>query len=394
MKDVDGLDVLDGVRAVDASLPVIIMTAFGAIESAVEAMRRGAFHYLTKPFKMREAMLFVDRALEDRRLREEIRFLRRMVGDCSPTDALLGRSRAIDELRTVIARLAPSSAPCLVLGESGAGKELVARALHEASDRRDAPFVAVNCSALPEALLESELFGHVRGAFTGAASDRRGLLVEADHGTLLLDEIGDMPAGLQTKLLRVLQDGDVRPVGADVARTVDVRIVAATHRDLETLIDGGGFRADLYYRLNVATIRVPPLRQRRDDVPVLVEHFLALARARNPHSRVAGFTDAALAALRNAPWPGNVRELQNAVERIAIISGSPMVDLDELLSFVPSMHHDPPTIRAAKERLVTLRELEDEYVSYVMAKVGGKRQRAAEVLGIDVKTLYRRERGR
>jgi two-component system response regulator HydG len=394
MQEVDGLDVLDAVRAVDSLCPVVIMTAFGAVESAVEAMRRGAFHYLTKPFQLAEVLVVVERALDDRRLRDENRVLRRVAGEKSPTAALVGRSRVMSELGAIVERVALAQAPALLRGESGTGKEIVARALHYGGPRREAAFVAVNCTALPEQLLESELFGHVRGAFTGAASVRRGLLVEADGGTLFLDEIGDMAPALQARLLRVLQDGEVRAVGADAPRKVNVRIVAATHRDLESLIQDGTFRADLYYRLNVATIHVPALRERREDIPLLVEHFLDQARARNPHTRVQAFSPAAITALTAAPWPGNVRELENAVERMVIMSTSTVVDEAEVLGFVPSMQQDPPPLRLAKDRILPLRQLEDEYIAWVLGQVSGNKPRAAELLGIDVSTLYRRERGR
>jgi two-component system response regulator HydG len=234
----------------------------------------------------------------------------------------------------------------------------------------------------------------VKGAFTGASAARRGLFAEADGGTLFLDEIGDMAPALQARLLRVLEDGEVRPVGSDSVRHVDVRVIAATHRDLEERSRSGEFRADLYYRLDVATITLPALRERRDDIPGLVAHFLARARARNPHSRVRGFSEAALAALRAAPWPGNVRELENAIERLVVMSASERIDDEEVLAFVPSMRRDPPALTRGKERLLTLRQLEEEYIAWVLAQVGGQKPKAAEILGVDVSTLYRREKGK
>ncbi|HSN31645.1 MAG TPA: sigma-54 dependent transcriptional regulator, partial [Ideonella sp.] len=258
MEKVDGLDVLKAARATDESLPVMIMTAFGAVESAVEAIRAGAYHYFTKPFKIEEVLVFVGRAVADRRLRDENRALRRVAVERHGFASMVGRSDAMRRVYDAIERVAPSPATVLVRGESGVGKELVARALHFAGPRKDGAFVAVNCTALPEPLLESELFGHVRGAFTGAATVRRGLFLEADRGTLFLDEIGDMPAGLQPKLLRVLEDGEVRPGGADAPRRVDVRVLAATNQDLEQRVRDGTFRADLFYRRNVVQIAVPP----------------------------------------------------------------------------------------------------------------------------------------
>src|SRR5512140_899135 len=282
MERTDGFDVLAAAQTADPTLPVLIMTAFGAIETAVEAIKRGAFHYVTKPFRLDEVRLYVERALEHRRLKAENRQLRGLADGASALGGLVGQSAAIRAVRELVARAARSPAPVLIRGESGTGKELVARAIHAESDRRQGSFVPVNCTAIPEALLESELFGHVRGSFTGAATQRRGLFVEADKGTLFLDEIGDMPAELQAKLLRVLEDGEVRPVGADAPRRVDVRILAATHQDIEAQIASGRFRADLYYRLNVVPFRIPPLRERAEDIPALVEHFLRRARERNP----------------------------------------------------------------------------------------------------------------
>jgi len=284
MKDMDGLDVLRAVRSVDPGIPVIIMTAFGSVDSAVEAIRQGAFHYVTKPFNAQDVILFIERALADRRIREENQALRRIVEAGAGKD-MLGGSKAMQSMRSLIDRMAPSQAPVLIRGESGSGKELVARALHFSSPRRDRAFVVVNCTTLPEHLLESELFGHTKGAYTGAASARRGLFVEADGGSLFLDEIGDMAPSLQARLLRVLEDGSVRAVGSDVPRKVNVRVVAATHQDLEARIKAGTFRQDLYYRLHVGAVRIPPLRERAEDIPALTQHLLGLAR---PHATRPG----------------------------------------------------------------------------------------------------------
>jgi two-component system response regulator HydG len=278
----------------------------------------------------------------------------------------------------------------LVRGESGVGKELVARALHFAGPRRDGAFVAVNCTAMPESLLESELFGHVRGAFTGAATVRRGLFVEADRGTLFLDEIGDMPAGLQPKLLRVLEEGEVRPIGADAPRKIDVRVVAATNQDLEQRVRDGGFRADLFYRLNVVQIMVPPLRDRVDDIPVLLDAFLERARARNPTSRVAAFSPEVIRLLSRCPWPGNVRELENVVERLVIMCGGPEVQTADLEVHAPFVLADGSPLARAQSDLVPLKQLEREYIAWVVAKCGGNKAKAAEILQIDLSTIYRR----
>jgi two-component system response regulator HydG len=396
MEEVDGFDVLQGVQEAASDVPVIVMTAFGSIDSAVDAVKRGAYHYLTKPFELRELLVFVERALADRRIRNENEVLRRDAAEWSGHPALVGSSAPMRALQEFVGRVAPTAATVLITGESGTGKELIARALHETSPRRDAPFVAVNCTALPESLLESELFGHARGAFSGATSARRGLFAEADGGTLLLDEIGDMPAPLQARLLRVLQDGEVRPVGSDAIRRVDVRLLAATHQDLEKRVAAGQFRADLFFRLNVVTVTAPPLRERREDLPALVEHFLARARQRNRLAGAQRLTPEVLDRLAAYPWPGNVRELENLVERLVILTTSPDIGLADLERLAPRLIAGAPPLEVAlaQDRMVSLREVEDTYIAWVVARCGGNKTRAAEVLGIDVSTIHRRERER
>ena len=394
MDEVDGFDVLAGIHAQDPDVPVLIMTAFGAIDSAIEAIKRGAFHYLTKPFRLDEVQLYVERAVAERRLRDENRALRQVAGERAALGAMVGRSEPMRRLHDLVERVAPSQAPALVRGESGTGKELVARALHFAGPRRERAFVAVNCTSLPEALLESELFGHVRGAFTGATAARRGLFVEADGGTLFLDEIGDMPPGLQARLLRVLEDGEVRAVGSDTSREVDVRVIAATHHDLEARVAAGAFRADLFYRLDVVPILVPPLRARGDDVPLLVEHFLAKARDRNPGARAHRLAPAVVAALVRSSWPGNVRELENVVERLVIVAAGEEIDLSDLEAHAPAVLADSSPLADAKQRLISLKELETEYIAWVVSRCEGNKTRAAELLGIDVSTIHRRGRER
>jgi two-component system response regulator HydG len=396
MSGVDGLDVLDGMRALDPTIPVIVMTAFGAIDSAITAIKRGAWHYLTKPLVLAELSVYVDRAVAERRLRDEHRALQRIAQERSGFARMVGRSASMRQLYTLIEQVATAAAPVMIRGESGTGKELVARALHFAGARRDHPFVAVNCTALPEQLLESELFGHVRGAFTGAASARRGLFVEADGGTLFLDEIGDMAPALQAKLLRALEDGEVRAVGADVPRRVDVRVVAATHQDLEEQVQAGRFRADLFYRLDVVALRIPPLRDRPEDVPLLLEHFLAQALQRNPASVARRFAPDAIAALSAAPWYGNVRELENVVERLVIVARNEELRLADVQEFAPLVLAKAPTAStpSAFDRMPPLRELEDEYIAWVLKRCDGSKPRAAEILGLDVTTLYRRGRQR
>ncbi|HEY1557571.1 MAG TPA: sigma-54 dependent transcriptional regulator [Kofleriaceae bacterium] len=390
MADVDGLDVLDAARAADPEMPVIIMTAFGAIESAIESMKRGAWHYIVKPVRLDELVLHARRAAEHRALRRENQLLR--VQTRHGMAALVGRSRAMRELYALIERIALSASAVLIRGESGTGKELVARALHEAGPRRDQPFVAINCTALPESLLESELFGHTRGAFTGATAARAGLFVEADGGTLFLDEIGDMPQALQAKLLRVLQQGEVRAVGSDETRTVDVRIVAATHQDLEQRVADGSFRQDVFYRLNVVPIVVPALRDRLDDVGVLVEHFLAIARSRNPCSPVDRVAPDVITVLGRYPWPGNVRELENLIERLVVVGATQELGIADLTALAPTIAGNQDRFSLPRDRLPKLRDVEEEYIAFVIDKCGGNKTRAADVLGIDPSTLHRRAR--
>ncbi|MCK6548320.1 sigma-54 dependent transcriptional regulator [Myxococcota bacterium] len=389
MEKVDGFDVLEGIHAIDPSVPVLIMTAFGAIDSAIEAIKRGAYHYLTKPFPLQEVLVYVERAIADRRLKE---LHRARDVDRDRTVAMVTVSDPMKGLVELVGRVASSDASVLIRGETGSGKELIARSIHSQSARRQGPFVAVNCAALPETLLESELFGHVRGAFSGAATTRPGLFVEANEGTLFLDEIGDMPLGLQAKLLRALEGGEVRAVGADAARRVDVRLITATHQDLEQRVREGAFRADLFYRIDVARIRVPPLRERTADIPKLVDHFLARARASSPAAKVERFSNDLLAALARYSWPGNVRELENLVSRLVIASNKKIADLSDLEDYGPANLAEGP-LSEAKRKMVTLKELETEYIAWVIQRCGGNKTRAAEVLGIDVSTIHRRERG-
>ncbi len=392
MEGLDGLDLLDRIHGLDPSIPVLIMTAFGAIDSAVEAVKRGAYHYLTKPFQLQEVRLYIDRALSERNLRNENRNLRRLVIDTETRNAMVGRSQPLRALHDLVARVAPTTAPVLIRGESGSGKELVARALHFSGPRKDAPFVPVNCTALPEALLESELFGHLRGAFTGATTPRRGLFLEADGGTLYLDEIGDMPHNLQAKLLRVIEDGEIRAVGSDGSRKVDVRIIASTHQPIEERIQNGHFRADLYYRLNVVAINMPPLRDRLDDLPLLIHHFLGRTRDVHPQMRVRDLSPEVFATLARYPWPGNVRELENVIKRLAIVSTQETIDLTELGLHAPGIVDGGSPLEYAKSVTMTLRQLEDEYIGWMIRRCDGNKTKAAELLGVDVSTIHRRDR--
>ncbi len=383
MGSADGMQVLAASRSAAPERPVILMTAYSAVETAVEAIRQGANHYLTKPFKVDELALFLSRALDDAQLRRETKTLKRALHDHYPLSTLVGRSGAIGELSDLILRVADAAAPVLITGETGSGKGRVARAIHAEGGRKLGPFVTVNCAAMPENLLESELFGHVRGAFTGATQTRIGLMEEADHGTLFLDEIGELPVALQAKLLHVLENGRVRALGSNKEREVDARIVAATNRDLRKDVSAGKFREDLLYRLEVITIDVPPLRHRRSDIPLLVEHFLRAALARNPTSSVVGFSEEAMQRLTAHDWPGNVRELEHTVERVVVLSRNQQVTAAELPTSIAPAAASP----SFEGAVVPLREIQRRYATWAFAELGGHKALTAETLDVDVKTL-------
>jgi two-component system response regulator HydG len=389
MPDVDGLEVLRAAREAQRDVPVILVTAFGSIETAIQAIRQGAYDYVTKPFALEEISLLVRKALEDRRLREENRRLREEVAGRYRLHNLLGASPAMQAIFALIRQTAPSDANVLITGESGTGKELVAKALHYNSPRAERPFVPVNCAAVPASLLESELFGHVKGAFTGAVAARRGLFREAEGGTLFLDEIGDMAPELQAKLLRVIEDRAVRPVGSDETVPVNLRLVAATNKDLPTTIQESQFREDLYYRLAVIPIHIPPLRERREDIPLLAEHFLRGSAASG--KAIRGFTPEAMAALLRHPWPGNARELENVVKRAVTLTVGEQITPEALL-LETSPAPAPATLLAQSARRPTLDELTGEYVALVLREVSGDKAKAAEILGISKRTLYRWEK--
>ena len=393
MKNVDGLDVLSGIKRADPTVPVIIMTAFGAIDSAVEAMRRGAFHYVTKPFELEALRSLVERACRERALSRENALLRRTLRTNAAAQQLLGGSAPMRRLRALIEQVSGAASSVLISGETGTGKELVALALHADSARADKPFVAVNCAALPEPLLESELFGHARGAFTGAMQTRRGLFVEADEGTLFLDEIGDLPLPLQGKLLRVLQSGEVRPVGSEQSRRVDVRCVAATHKDLGELVQKSLFREDLFFRLDVLRVPVPALREHTDDIPMLVDHFLRKSLRGASRSVLAGFEPEALDFLTTCDWPGNVRQLENLIERLVVTTSAPLARLADVQQALGPVRNVDP-IAPLLQKPLTLEELETRYIGAILQRVGGSKLKAAEILGVDPSTLYRREKPR
>ncbi|MER3428194.1 MAG: two-component system response regulator [Pyrinomonas sp.] len=383
-----GLDIL---RALRQRAPVILITGFGTLEAAVEAAREGAWDFISKPFKVTEVIATARRAME--RTSETEKAGKDTEAASRQSAGLIGRTPAMIELYKEIARVAPSRSTVLIVGESGTGKELVARAIHEHSERARGPFVAVNCGALTETLLEAELFGHVKGAFTGAVADRKGLWEEAEGGTLFLDEIGETSPAMQVKLLRALQSGEIRRVGSARSVRVDARVVAATNRDLEKEVSAGRFREDLYYRLSVVTLRVPPLRARRDDIQLLAENFLR--RIETARARRLRLSPPALALLVSYSWPGNVRELESAIEYAALRARGTEIMPEDL---PPKLQADPararflsehPSLAAIYADLPTLDELERRYLIHVLNEVGGNRMRAAEVLGIDRRTLYR-----
>ena len=389
MNQVSGLDLLAASKRASPQRPVIVMTAYGAIDTAVESIRPGAYHYLTKPFQPDELVIFLRRALEERNLQQEARLLRRalrgqLTGQLG--GGMFGASPGMREVMELIERVAAVDVPVLLRGETGTGKSLVAGAIHALSPRAPAPFVVVNCAALPEALLESELFGHVKGAFTGATSDRPGLIVEAERGTILLDEIGELPLAIQAKVLHVLARGSVRPVGSSRERKVDVRIIAATHRDLQDMTHQQQFREDLLYRLDVVAIEIPALRHRREDVLPLVEHFLAAFRAKYPSSPVTGFSPAALSRMLDYPWPGNVRELSHLIQRVVVLGRNAEAGLEDL---PPALLRDGPEAQAGFGELMPARELQHRYAAWALEHCGGHKSRTAERLGIDIKTLNR-----
>ena len=382
-----GFDLIAAAKRCDPRIAIIVMTAFGSIDDAVRAVRQGAFEFLTKPIDPSTLNLAIERALETRTMRDEIARLRAALSAPAELRPLVGRSRAMGDVMDLVDRVADSDVSILITGPSGSGKELVARSLHRHSQRRNQPFVAVNAAALPDSLIESELFGHSKGAFTDAHSDKPGLFQEADGGTLFLDEIGDMPLGVQAKLLRVLQDREVRPVGSTRGKRVNVRVLAATNRNLKQEVASGRFRADLFYRLAVIEIVLPALRDRPEDIVPLAEHFFSRAVARCGKA-IKGFSATALRRLNSYAWPGNVRELENAVEHAVALSRDEWISPDDLPAALAETRPQDWFATAA-ERSMTLEEVERSYVQHVLDRYGGNKKRAADALGINRRTIQR-----
>jgi DNA-binding NtrC family response regulator len=385
-----GLELCRRIAGARPEVPVVVITAFGSLETAVAAIRAGAYDYVTKPFDIEELALALERAVQHRELRQEVQRLRHVVADAHRFEDILGESPLVKRVFERIEAVAGSDVTVLITGETGTGKELVARALHARSARRQGPFVPVNCAAIAESLLESELFGHARGAFTDAKDARPGLLVKARGGTIFLDEIGDMPAGMQAKLLRALESRLVRPVGSDQEVPTDVRIVAATNRDLESDVEEGRFRRDLYFRINVIRIELPPLRARGNDVLLLAQHFLESA-ARRFGKSVTGLSSSAAERLLSYPWPGNVRELQNAVEHAAAVTSYDKMVAEDLPERIRAYRQSHVLVVSENPaEFLPMHEVERRYILRVLDAVGGNKTIAARLLGFDRRTMYRK----
>jgi two-component system response regulator AtoC len=385
--NLNGLDVLRAYKSIQPEPEVILITAFGSMETAIEAVKAGAFDYISKPFKIDEVLLQVHRALENRSLLRENRNLKQQLSNPMQITSLVGRSPGMLEIYKKIAMVSDSRSTVLIYGESGTGKELVAKAIHHNSPRASQRFFAVNCGALAEALLETELFGHVRGAFTGAFESKRGIFEEASGGTVFLDEVSEMSPALQVKLLRAIEEQEVRRIGSNQVTKIDLRLIAASNRVLSELVEEGKFRADLYYRLRVVEISIPPLRERREDIPLLVEYFLK--RLGRERSQTYSVSSQALSALMSYHWPGNVRELENALEAAAALNRSGVITLDDL---PPKLRPEPKNgdrLEQLHADLPSLDELEKRYLLHVLKVTGDNKARAANILGINRKTLYR-----
>ena len=390
MPRISGLELCREITARRPDIPVIVMTAFGDMEAAIEAMRAGAYDFITKPLEVDLLEIALQRAVDHRRLQMQLEKLEKQMQESSRAGVLVGENPIMLDLIGQIERAGPSGAAILITGESGTGKELVARALHDSSARKAKPFIAVNCAALPEALIESELFGHAKGAFTDARDARKGLFAQADGGTLFLDEIGDLPLNLQAKLLRVLEQQTIRPIGSDQEQAIDVRVLSATHQDLEAKVEREEFRQDLYYRLNVIEIEVPPLRARGNDVLLLAHTFLQQFSEKSGKA-VVGIAEPAATKLLDYDWPGNVRELRNVLERAVAMTQYDRVIVDDLPARVQQFTRNEFVFGSEDpSNLVSLAELEQRYIAKVLQMLGNNRTQAARLLGLDRKTLYRK----
>jgi DNA-binding NtrC family response regulator len=389
MSGMDGIEVLTQIKNVDPSIPVIIMTAYASQKTAIEAVNRGAFHYLIKHAKNDEIKMVIRNALDMRRVRAENMLLKKQLRKSSDFKTIVGKSEEMEKVFNLVDKVAESDSTIMIFGESGTGKELIARAIHQRSNRAGGPFVSINCGALPESLLESELFGHVKGSFTGAIKDKEGLFKVAQGGTFFLDEVGETSPTIQVKLLRVLQEREIIPVGGTNPIRVEVRLIAATNADLEKAVKQENFRADLFYRLNVIPIPLPPLRKRRDDIPLLVNHFLEKYNENIDLKQQKLITKSAMDVLVNYNWPGNVRELENVIERAVILSDGNEIKVEALPDKI--RQKEPSSQRLIMDKVqVTLEELEREYLIKVLDDTNWQKKKASAILGINASTLYRK----
>ncbi len=388
MTRMDGIEALKEIKKISPGIPVIIITAFASVETAIQALQAGAHDYLTKPLEIDELRIKVQQTLEFWRLKEDNILQKRRIENLFDASRIVGRSERMKHILETVAMVAPTEASVLILGESGTGKELIANALHQGSNRADKRFIKVNCAALPETLLESELFGHEKGAFTGAIGRRPGRFELADGGTIFLDEIGEMTPATQAKLLRVLQEREFEPLGSTRTVKVNIRIIAASNRILKNEVEKGTFRGDLFYRLNVVSIELPPLRERREDIPLLIEHFLKIYNEKN-NRNLKGFHPRALDALMRYPWPGNIRELENVVERAVILTSDEYVPFSELPEAIRGATADPlmEQVRQGIRPGMTIKEMERELIIKTLEDNDGNRTRTSRILGITRRTL-------
>ena len=391
MLNVSGIEALEQIKAFNPAIPVTIMTAYSSIETAIEALKKGAYDYLTKPLDFDKLRLVLERAMEHTQLKEENRLLRANLGRQFDLQNIIGRSPAMIGLLETVAHVAPSEATVMITGESGTGKELIAGAIHFNSPRKDGPFIKINCAAIPETLLESEFFGHEKGAFTGADRRKEGRFLQAHGGSLFLDEVSEMPLTMQVKLLRVLQEREITRVGGETVIAVDVRLIVATNKNLTELIAQGVFREDLFYRLNVVSLELPPLKERRDDIPLLAQHFLNGFAEKN-RKTIKGFTPQAMDQLIRYDWPGNVRELMNAVERGVVLARTEYLDTQDLTIIPNNAAPDDQTLPVAEDSAthMTLEQVEKAAILRTMELIDGNKSEAARQLGITRKTLHKK----
>lgn len=394
MPKMDGIAILDMVKNIQPSAVVVIMTAYATIETAIEATRKGTFDYISKPFRKERILMTIDKAMEWQKLTQENRVLKKFLQQKKGFLPIIGSSPAIMSIIKMINHVARSTATILISGESGTGKELAARAIHYHSDRKDKPFITVNCTAMPEQIIESELFGHVKGSFTGAWKDKRGIVEEADQGTLFLDEIGELNMTMQAKLLRLLQEGEYKPVGGLTTKQVDIRFVVATNQNLKKLIEAKQFREDLYYRLNVINLHLPPLRDRKEDIPILAHYFLKKFNSLN-NKKISGIDSETISALMSKSWPGNIRELENCIERGAILCQSDTIKISDVLPQEPVAHNSPFfdhsifTLPFKEAKEIIIKSFHNKYINWILQQNKGNISRAAEQAELQRQYLHR-----